>query len=140
MRYLSAFLVDTELPHNPPLDPLFARAMDGTTFMLPRPNPPERCDNDCGFLPPENPRPPTQRQILKLCEAYFPDGDPPPEPGASWNTKTLLAQLDPFSWKGYAGAYLYAMVKRRLRQRKTLRKDLERYAQRSNRKKTGGDG
>ncbi|MGH9821918.1 MAG: hypothetical protein ACREDR_01465, partial [Blastocatellia bacterium] len=104
----------SDLPHNPPLDPLFARAMDGTTFMVPRPNPPERSDYERGFLPPENPRPPSQRQILKLCEDYFLDGEPPPEPGASWNTKTLLAQLDPFSWTGYAGGYLYALFKNRL--------------------------
>ncbi|MGH9764889.1 MAG: hypothetical protein ACREDR_38765 [Blastocatellia bacterium] len=116
--------------------------MDGTTFMVPRPNPPERSDYDRGFLPPENPRPPTQRQILKLCEAYFPDGDPPPEPDAHYynDVRVLLAALDPLSWKGYAGGYLYAMFKRRLRQRNRLRKDLERYAQRSNREKKGGDG
>ena len=64
------------------------------------------------------------RQILKLCEAYFPDGDPP-DPDAHYysDIRVLLAALDPLSWKGYAGAYLYAMFKNRLRRREEMRKN-----------------
>ncbi|MGH9823309.1 MAG: hypothetical protein ACREDR_08670, partial [Blastocatellia bacterium] len=94
-------------------------------------NPPERSDYEPGAPPPEHPRQPSQRQILKLCEDYFFNGDPPPEPDAHYYTdiRVLLAAVDPLSWKGYAGAYLYAMFKNRLRRREEMRKNQSRQRQ-----------
>lgn len=107
-----------KLPHNPPRHPLFPRAMDGTTFVNPRPEPPEPPDplkGNYGYATPF--RRPTSRQILHLYDVAFAAGKGIPFGNRYTDIRVLLKEVTPEGWTRYPG-FFYSFFKRRILDRK----------------------